>query len=53
LAAGKCVERWRSLTGEENRSYLKENFAAAWAEHDIHSKNKIDLTEAYALMKEI
>ena len=53
LAAAKCVERWRKLKGEENRQYLKDNFNAAWEEHDIHHKNKIDITEAYALMKEI
>ena len=53
LAAGKCVEKWRGLSGAENRTYLKENFQGAWEEHDIHKKNKIDITEAYAMMKEI
>ena len=53
VAAAKCVERWRKLTGDENANYLKENFEASWNEHDIHHKNKIDLTEAYAMMKEL
>jgi len=47
LAAVQCVERFRNLSGAENTAYLKENFATAWGEHDIHAKNKIDITEAY------
>jgi hypothetical protein len=47
------VKRWRNLTGTENSQYLKENFDTAWENHDMHKKNKIDLTEAYSLMKDI
>ena len=53
LAASQCVKRWRNLSGTENSSYLKENFENAWEEHDVNKNNKIDLTEAYTLMKEI
>lgn len=53
LASAQCVKRWRNLTGTENSQYLKENFDTAWENHDMHKKNKIDLTEAYSLMKDI
>ena len=46
-AAQKCVEKFRDIHGAETTAYLKENFDAAWAEHDIHDKKKIDITEAY------
>ena len=53
IAAAVCVKRWRKLEGQDNSQYLKENFQAAWEEHDVNKNNKIDLTEAYSLMKEI
>lgn len=30
IAAGKCVEKWRGLKGEDNQNYLKANFDEAW-----------------------
>ena len=53
IAAGKAIEHWRDIKGEENKQYLKDNFQALWDEHDVHKKNKIDVTEAYQLLKEI
>ena len=53
LAAQKCVAKWKNLKGEELNNYLKENFSGAWEEHDIHKKNKIDVTEAYQMLKDL
>ena len=53
ICASKAIEKWKGLKGQENLDYLKENFSQNWDEHDIHKKNKIDVTEAYQLMKEI
>ena len=47
IAAGKAIEHWRGIKGDENKQYLKDNFQALWEEHDVHHKNKIDVTEAY------
>ena len=53
ICAQKYIEKWRHLTGAENQAYLKENFQSAWEEHDVHNKNKIDITEAYSMLKEL
>lgn len=53
VAAAECVKRWRKLSGTEIHDYLKENFENTWSDHDVHKSNKIDITEAYSLMKEI
>ena len=53
IAAGKAIEKWRNLSGEENINYLQENFEDAWKQHDIHDKKMIDVTEAYQLLREI
>ena len=41
------------MKGADNQAYLKENFQTAWEEHDVHNKNKIDITEAYSMLKEL
>ena len=53
LAAGKCVEKWRGLKGEDNQNYLKANFDETWNNYDVKGKNKIEESEAYQLHKEI
>ena len=53
LAAGKCVEKWRGLKGEDNQNYLKANFDETWNNYDVKGKNKIEESEAYQLLKEI
>lgn len=53
LAAGKCVEKWRGLKGEDNQNYLKANFDETWTQYDVKGKNKIEESEAYQLLKEI
>jgi hypothetical protein len=41
------VEKFRDLKGNDITNYLTENFKPSWDEHDVHGKNKIDITEAY------
>uniref|UniRef100_A0A7S3CSV2 Uncharacterized protein n=1 Tax=Strombidium rassoulzadegani TaxID=1082188 RepID=A0A7S3CSV2_9SPIT len=53
LAAQQCLQKWKGMSVEDSKQYLKDNFEAAWDQHDIHSKNKIDITEAYSMLKEI
>ena len=53
IAAGKALEHWMGIKGDENSQYLKDNFQTIWDEHDVHHKNKIDVTEAYQMLKEI
>ena len=51
--APAVVKRFRSITGQEGKEYIKTNFDKAWEEHDIHAKNLIDVTEAYQLFNEL
>ena len=53
LAAQQWVKQKKNLKGDELNNYVKENFPGAWEEHDIHKKNKIDVTEAYQMLKEL
>ena len=52
-AASECIMKWKGLGQSEAVQYLKENFDTNWAEHDPAGKNKIDITEAYQLMKQL
>ena len=31
------VKKFHNLEGQENANYMKENFEAAWKEHDVKS----------------
>ena len=52
-AASECIKKWKGLSQTETLTYLKDNFDTNWAEHDPTGKNKIDITEAYQLMKQL
>ena len=53
IAAGKCIEKWRGLKGEQNKNYLNSNFDDVWSQHDVQGKNTIEVSEAYQFLKEI
>ena len=49
----KAMIKLKGMSEEDVQVYLKDNFEKHWAEHDIHDKKEIDVTEAYQLVKEI
>ena len=51
--APAVLKRFRNLSGQESKDYVKTNFDKTWEEHDIHAKNVIDVTEAYQLFNEL
>lgn len=53
IAAGKCIEKFRGITGSANQKYLKANFDETWSNYDVKGKKKIEESEAYQLLKEI
>ena len=53
IAAGECLKKWKGMNQKDVQEYLKANFQDAWDEHDTLKKNKIDVSEAYSLIKYI
>ena len=49
----KAMMKIKGMSEDDTATYLKDNFDKHWAEHDIHDKKEIDITEAYQLVKEI
>ena len=52
-AAPLILKKFKGITGEDAKSYIKENFETAWKEHDVKDEQKLDVTEAYAMFNEL
>ena len=53
IMSQKAMMKLKGMSEDDTQTYLKDNFEKHWAEHDIHDKKEIDVTEAYQLVKEI